>query len=330
MLVRTFRRDSGLIFRIAERKEELKMRPSDFTPPDIRACLAAVALFLPSALPARGEEIAVGDATLTYQEAGSGAVVLFLHGAASDHRVWGGIRDRVAEHYRFVAYDQRYFGPADWPDDAGNFNVATHADDLAAVIDALDAGPVHLVTWSYGGLVGLQAAMRYPEKFRSITHFEPTVGSLHAGLSGERAAIAQKFASFGPMAEALKAGEEEDAVRRLIEAVFRLEPGEAETHSDLAQQMWDDNARTLPPFLEAVASAEPIDCDGLAKIEVPTLVMQGSDAYVLDAMMADEVVRCQPNATGSVLEGTNHGGPVQDREGFVDAVLAFTASVDEE
>lgn len=294
----------------------------------LRAGLAAAALLLPSALPVSGDEIAVGEALLTYEEAGSGPVVLFLHGAVSDHRVWGGIRDRVAERHRFVAYDQRYFGPAEWPDEAAGFSVATHAQDLAAVIDALDAGPVHLVTWSYGGLVGLHAAMRFPEKFRSITHFEPTVSSLHSGLSGERAAIAQKFSAFGPMAEALQAGKKEDAVRRLIEAAFRLEPGEAETHSDLAQQMWDDNARTLTPFLEAVAAVEPIDCDGLARIEVPTLVMQGSDAYVLDAMMADEVVRCQPNAAGSVLEGTNHGGPVQDRAAFIDAVLSFVESTD--
>lgn len=291
------------------------------------AGLAAAALVLP-ALPVSGDELAVGETMLTYEEAGSGPVVLFVHGAVSDHRVWGGIRDRVAETHRFVAYDQRYFGPAEWPDDAAGFSVATHAEDLAGVIDALDAGPVHLVTWSYGGLVGLNAAMRHPEKFRSITHFEPTVSSLHTGLSGERAAISQKFASFGPMAEALQAGEEEAAVRRLIEAVFRLEPGEAATHSDLAQQMWDDNARTLPRFLEAVAAAEPIDCDGLSSIDVPTLVMQGSDAYVLDAMMADEVVRCQPNATGTVLEGTNHGGPVQDRAAFIDAVLSFIETTD--
>ncbi|WP_343504803.1 MULTISPECIES: alpha/beta fold hydrolase [Roseobacteraceae] len=294
----------------------------------LRAGLAAAVLLMPSALRVCGEEIPVGEGKLTYEEAGSGPVVLFLHGAVSDHRVWGGIRDRVAERHRFVAYDQRYFGPAEWPDEAAGFSVATHAEDLATVVDALDAGPVHLVTWSYGGLVGLRSAMDHPEKFRSIVHFEPTVSSLHAGLSGERAAISQKFAAFGPMAEALQAGEEKDAVRRLIEAAFRLEPGEADSHSDLAQQMWDDNARTLPPFLEAVAEAASIDCDALSRIEIPTLVIQGSDAYVLDAMMADEVVRCQPNAIGSVLEGTNHGGPVQDRAAFVDAVLSFVDATD--
>ncbi|SMX45687.1 alpha/beta fold hydrolase [Maliponia aquimaris] len=75
----------------------------------IHACagLAAAALVLP-ALPVIGDELAVGETMLTYEEAGSGPVVLFVHGAVSDHRVWGGIRDRVAEKHRFVAYDQRY------------------------------------------------------------------------------------------------------------------------------------------------------------------------------------------------------------------------------
>ncbi|PJN92720.1 hypothetical protein CNY89_27255, partial [Amaricoccus sp. HAR-UPW-R2A-40] len=65
----------------------------------LRTGVVAAALFLPSALPVSGDEIAVGETMLTYEEVGTGPVVLFLHGAVSDHRVWGGIRDRVAERH---------------------------------------------------------------------------------------------------------------------------------------------------------------------------------------------------------------------------------------
>lgn len=292
---------------------------------DLYRAIATTAL-LGMAMPGHADELEVNGTRLAYEEAGSGDVVLFVHGAVSDHRVWGAFRDRVAERYRFVAYDQRYFGPADWTDDVAAFSVSTHANDLIAVIDALEDDPVHLVTWSYGGLVGLHAALRHPEKFRSIVHYEPTVEALHHGLSGERAAIAQKFASFGPMAEALQAGAENEAVRRLIEAVFRMAPGDADAFPQDLQVMWDDNARTLPPFLEALGTVPPISCDEIAAVDVPTLVMQGSDAYVLDAMMADEVVRCQPNASGLVLEDANHDGPVQQPDGFVEVVLSFVSS----
>lgn len=305
------------------------MLPMNVTMPGRQSCRAIVAAAaLCAAVPGQAEELEIDGTRLAYEEAGSGAVVLFLHGAVSDHRVWNGLRDEVAGRFRFMAYDQRYFGPADWPDAGQDFSVATHAEDLIAVIDALGDEPVHLVTWSYGGLVGLHAALRHPDRFRSLVHYEPTVESLHAGLSGERAAIAQKFASFGPMAEALNRGEDGAAVRRLIEAVFRMEAGAADEFPEDVQRMWDDNARTLPPFLEALGAAAPITCAELAALEVPTLVIQGSEAHVLNAMMADEVVRCQPDASGFVLEDANHGGPVQQPEGFIDAALSFLSAID--
>ena len=284
-------------------------------------------LSLGTAIPCQAAGLDVDGVSLTYEEAGSGDVVLFVHGAVSDHRVWSAFRDRVAERYRFVAYDQRYFGPGDWPDDAKSFSVSTHADDLVGVIDALGGEPVHLVSWSYGGLVGLHAALRHPEKFRSIVHYEPTVEALHAGLSGERAAIAQKFASFGPMAEALQNGSERKAVRRLIEAVFRMENGEADAMPDEVQRMWDDNARTLPPFLAALGAAAAVTCEDLGTLEVPTLVVQGEEAYVLDAMMADEVARCQANAETLVLKGANHGGPLQRPEAFIEEIMSFVSAL---
>ena len=292
------------------------------------AGLASLPLILASVSPAPAAEIAINGTSLIYDEAGDGPVVLFVHGAVSDHRAWAGFRDRVAQNHRFVSYDQRYFGPAEWQDDAASFSVSTHADDLVAMIDALNAGPVHLVTWSYGGLVGIHAALRNPENFRSIVHFEPSVGSLHAGLSGERAAIAQVSPAFAPMAASLEKGAEAEAVRRLIEAVFQLDTGTADGFPEEAQSMWDENARTLVPFLEASSAVAPITCEDLSGLEMPTLVMQGSDTYVLDAMMADEVARCQPNTSTMVLPGANHGGPALQPEAFIDAVLSFVGSVE--
>lgn len=77
-----------------------------------------------------------------------------------------------------------------------------------------------------------------------------------------------------------------------------------------------------------MGAALPISCEDLAAIDVPTLVIQGSDSYVLDAMMSDEVVRCQPNASTFVLDGANHGGPIQKSDDFIDAVLSFVASTE--
>ena len=122
--------------------------------------------------------IGVDGVRLTYVEQGSGEPIVFVHGAFSDLRVWEPIREEVAKRYRFIAYTQRYFGTDPWPDEGKNFNVLTHADDLAKFITSLNAGPVHLVTRSYGGGVGMAAALKNPALVRTLTLHEPALLSV--------------------------------------------------------------------------------------------------------------------------------------------------------
>lgn len=73
--------------------------------------------------------------------------MVFVHGAISDYRTWNRQRAALAaKRYRAVSCTQRWFGTEPWGTDGpGPGWIATHADDLAAFIRALDAGPVYLV-----------------------------------------------------------------------------------------------------------------------------------------------------------------------------------------
>ncbi len=118
--------------------------------------------------------VEVNGVHIGYTEHGSGIPVVFVHGSMSDRRIWEAQRPDIALNYRYVAYDQRYFGPEPWRDDGRNFSQATHAADLMAFIRSLHAGPVHVVAWSYGGSVATLAASQHPELFRSLSLHEPT------------------------------------------------------------------------------------------------------------------------------------------------------------
>src|SRR5262245_37908796 len=63
-----------------------------------------------------------------------------VRGAPSDLRAWEPVRDEIAKRYWFVAYTQRYFGSAPWPDDGRNFSVKTLAEDLAKFINRSHPG----------------------------------------------------------------------------------------------------------------------------------------------------------------------------------------------
>src|SRR5262249_50310198 len=67
---------------------------------------------------------------------------------------------------------------APWKDDGKEFSVTTLADDLGKFITLLNAGPVHVVGWSFGGPVIMAAAVQNPSLFRSVILYEGTVTSI--------------------------------------------------------------------------------------------------------------------------------------------------------
>ena len=171
--------------------------------------------------------VEVNGVRLPYVEQGSGEPAVFVHGAPTDLRTWEPVREGVAKKYRFIAYTQRYFGTEPWPDDGKNFSIATLADDLATFITSLNAGPVHLVGWSYGGQVAMQAAVKNPSLVRSLILYEARIASMLPTDSAEgKAAREDRAKLLAPVIAAAKAGDAVQAAKLLQEAVFQLPPGE--------------------------------------------------------------------------------------------------------
>ena len=172
------------------------------------------------------KEVEVNGVRLQYIEQGSGEPLVFVHGAPLDLRAWEPVREEIAKRYRFIAYTQRYFGTGPWPDEGKNFSIATHADDLAKFITSLNAGPVHLVGWSYGGQVAMTAALNDPSLVRSLILYEATVISVLPAESTEgKMAREDRAKMLDPDVAAAKAGDIIKAAKLVQEAVFQLPPG---------------------------------------------------------------------------------------------------------
>lgn len=288
------------------------------------AICCAVAALVFGGLAAKAAEMDVGDAVLTYVDEGQGAPVLFVHGAISDMRAWDPYREMIAADYRFIAYTQRYFGPGERPDSTDGFQRQTHINDLIAFVEGLDAGPVNLVTWSYSGEIGVMAMLARPDLFSSAIHYEPTLERLVAGVPGGDNASRKLFSQFGPAVAAAQEGRAEDAALRFIEVVFQLPEGKAVGES--GEQMWRDNGRTVLPFISMDPPAV-IDCATLGRITAPTLVVQGTDTYTRDLIMAEQVSGCVANGMILPLAGANHDGPYKQPEAFGAMIAGFLSLV---
>src|SRR5205807_9382492 len=107
------------------------------------------------------------------EDAGTGPAVVLVHGIACDRSVW---REAVAElEGRTIVYDRRGYGGSGAPEPYGGTTVGEQADDLAELIDRLDAAPAVLCGHHLGALACLDLVLRRPELARAAVLVEPPV-----------------------------------------------------------------------------------------------------------------------------------------------------------
>src|SRR4051794_37318396 len=115
---------------------------------------------------------------------GGGEAVLFVHGNVSSAAFWQPQLLALDGGRRPLAVDLRGFGGTDpLPVDARR-GVRDWADDLAALVGALELDRVHLVGWSMGAGVVLQYLLDVPQRVASVTLVAPVSPYGFGGTTG--------------------------------------------------------------------------------------------------------------------------------------------------
>jgi pimeloyl-ACP methyl ester carboxylesterase len=98
---------------------------------------------------------------LQWGRASSGQPVLLLHGLASNARIWDGVAPKLLEAgLEPIAPDARGHGLTDKPD--GDYGIEIFLRDLLTFIDAAHLDKPILVGHSWGGMLALEYAARFP------------------------------------------------------------------------------------------------------------------------------------------------------------------------
>jgi pimeloyl-ACP methyl ester carboxylesterase len=110
--------------------------------------------------------------------AGEGPSLLLLHGWPEYWWTWTPVIERLADRFRLIAPDLRGFGDSDKP--AGDYGPARHAQDVAALIEAMDLAPVGIVSHDVGASVAQGLVRTKPELVSGLFFFNlvyPGIGA---------------------------------------------------------------------------------------------------------------------------------------------------------
>ena len=251
--------------------------------------------------------------TLALDASGHGGVpVLFVHGYPLDRTMWRAQLEGITGHW-LLAPDLRGFGAS--PLAGGGTTLAQHADDLAALLDALGIDRVVLAGLSMGGYVAFEFLRRHRDRVRGLvlldTKAEADDETARAGRDAAIVKVAEEGASAiaAAMAKKLFAAGTPPAVREALE-----------------EQMAGMSVAGIMAAL--VAMRDRADSTALLPTltDLPTLVIVGAEDQLTPPAAAERMVAAIPGAQLVVVEGAGHVPPVERPATVNEAFQAFLDS----
>lgn len=249
--------------------------------------------------------------------------LVLLHGFTGSITQWTEARPLLAAERRVIVYDLRGHGHSDAPADAATYTMQAYADDLRDLLDALGIARADVLGSSFGGMVALEFAFRYPERLHALILSDASAGPRCIELSEPIAA--REDGIDRALTYARDHGLNAHVERELAtNPDLRADPHRRERFHQRWQRM------TLHGFLGAgKARAErPDHHTDLERLAMPVLIVAG-DRDVL--VPAAEYMHA--HIKHSALRLINHAGhpAVADQpHGFVAVVRGFLTGLDPE
>lgn len=230
----------------------------------------------------------VNGIRLYYSKLGHGSPVVLLHGGLGNADYWGLQAKALATRHTVISVDSRGHGRS--TRDARPYGYDLMADDVIALLDQLQIPRADFVGWSDGAILGLDLAMRYPQR----------VGKVFAYAANTQTSGVKEGVENNPTFAAY--------IERAGQEYARLSP----------------TPKEYPAFVEQIGhmwASQPNWSDAdLARIKAPVLIVDGDHDEAIKREHTEYMAATIPGAGLLILPNVSHFAFLQD-PGLFNAAL---------
>lgn len=238
--------------------------------------------------------------------------VILHHGIGIDMNIWSGWLPQLVDTFRIVRFNMRDFGESAAPSSETELDIDTFADDVIAVADATGTPRFHLIAESFGGMVSLNTAIRYPDRVMSAT----LLSTPHCGADirplGGWPALTQSADGMRQWNDEMMTGRfTPHGIGECAAAWFR-------TVQEGTPPAW---LCTLARLITRTDLSE-----ALPALDVPVLLISGDASPYVGVSQVAKLKGLLPDARVRILAGARHGVAFSHPAQSAGAFRAFMAS----
>jgi len=228
---------------------------------------------------------------------GDGPAVVLWHSLLCEGGMWVGQVGPLAERYRVINIDAPGHGRS--APSTRAYSLEDCVDALFEVLDAVNERSAALVGLSWGGMVGMRAALRSPERIRSLILFDTNADAESPDKLPKYRAMAFLARRFGALPLLLD---------RLVPIFFspRTTTDRPEIVRDFRDRLSAMDPTSIGHAVDCVEFGRKDIRSELTRIACPTLVVCGIDDLATPVARSEDIVQRIPGAELALVPQAGH------------------------
>lgn len=278
--------------------------------------------------------VEVNGLRLVYNQSGSGADVVFVHGIPTDYRAWDAQVPVFSQKYRVLCYSRRNAEPNNNPISWTDSTIENNADDLRELIQKVANPPVHLVGHSYGGFIAAYLASKNPALVKSLVLIEPGISTIliqdpesrgqmlslllhHPSVALAAGSYLRRY--YSPLLKAYHNADLDKSLGLFLDGLMNRSNA-LDTLPDNVQRMVKDNARTIGELDAKLPGFGKTDA---SRMSMPTLLMHGGNGTKVFRAIVQQLAKVIPNNKLVAIPNSSHFPHFENSLKFNETVLNF-------
>jgi len=278
----------------------------------------------------------IRDTEIYFDVEGSGLVVngdrmrekpvaFLVHGGpGADHTGYKPLFSRLSDRLQLVYFDHRGQGRSA-RGDRSTYTLDNNVEDMEALRQHLGLGPIVVIGGSYGGMVALTYASRYPQNVSHLIvmvtvadfrFLEKAKQNVAERGTDEQKAIAQTLWE-GSFRNEAHLREYFQVTRTLYSITAKSE--------ESAPQSWNRAILSADAINEAFGGfLRTYDVRSqLSQITAPTLVIAGKHDWICPPEFSEEIAALIPNSDLRIFENSGHAVRTDEPDALIDVIAGF-------